>query len=147
MGWLCCPFFCAQKSLNSLRIMKQYLNLYGPINGLVCLGLGLMLFIFNILLIEIEHTTIRFLILTPIPLILSGISLIIWPGVKLNRKQINDDNISFWFESPKTHKFIWIAIALVWIIFLVFQVLSLFGILEIDISNCFLAKYLGIGSC
>ena len=85
--------------------MRQYLKLYGPINGLVCVALGLLFFVFNLLLIEFEETTMRILMFAPVPLFLMGISLLLFPGVKLTRKEVHDKNISFWSASPDYHIF------------------------------------------
>lgn len=127
--------------------MKQYIKLYGPINGIVCIGLGLLFFIFNVLLIEFEGTTMRILMFTPIPLVLTGISLLLFPGVKLTRKEIHDKNISFWSRSPTLHKLVWLLFGMIGIIFLILQLLCLFKITELSFNSCFFSKYLGIGTC
>ena len=127
--------------------MKQYFKLYGPINGLVCVGLGLLFLTFNILLIELEDTTIRILFFTPIPLVLIGISLIIWPGNKLTRTKIQDENIHFWSTSPNSNKLMWLLFSAFALCFLTLQFLELFDILSVSLNNCFLSKYFGIGNC
>lgn len=127
--------------------MKQYIKFYGPINGIVCIGLGLLFFIFNVILIEFEDTTMQLLMFTPVPLILIGISLVIWPGVKLTRNEVTDKNISFWADSPNSHKMFWLLFGVVGIIFLVLQLLSLLQISELSFNNCFFSKYLGVGNC
>ncbi|MDX2360363.1 MAG: hypothetical protein QNK23_06130 [Crocinitomicaceae bacterium] len=127
--------------------MIQYLKLNGPINGMVCIGLGLLFFVFNVLLIEVEGTTIRLLMYTPVPLIVVGISLLIWPGAKLTRKEISDENISFWGNSPILHRVSWIVFGMIGIVFLVVQLLNLFDIANFPIESCFLSKYLGVGVC
>jgi hypothetical protein len=127
--------------------MKQYIKLYGPINGIVCIGLGLLFFIFNVLLIEFEDTTMQILMFTPVPLILIGSSLLIFPGAKLTRNEIHDKNISFWSTSPKLHKSFWLLMGIIGITFLILQLLCLLDIIEISFNNCFFSKYLGIGNC
>ena len=127
--------------------MRQYLKLYGPINGLVCVALGLLFFVFNLLLIEFEETTMRILMFAPVPLFLMGISLLLFPGVKLTRKEVHDKNISFWSASPNYHIFFWLVFGVIGAIFLTAQLLSLLGVIELTIENCFLSKYLGIGYC
>lgn len=127
--------------------MEQYIKLYGPINGTVCIGLGLLFFLFNVLLIEFEGTTMRILMFAPIPLVLTGSSLLLFPGVKLTRKEIHDKNISFWSTSPTLHKLVWLLFGMIGIIFLILQLLCLFEITELSFNSCFFSKYLGIGTC
>ena len=127
--------------------MKQYIKLYGPINGIVCIGLGRLLFTFNVLLIEFEDTTMRLLIFAPIPLFFTGTSLLLFPGAKLTRKKIHDENISFWAASPKSHKFFWLLFGIIGLLFLTLQLLTFFGLIELSFNSCFLSKYLGIGNC
>lgn len=127
--------------------MKQFFKLYGPVNGLVCLGLGLLFFLFNVILIEAEGKMIRLLVFTPMPLILCGLSLILWPGLRLSRKEVHEQNISFWSKSPTSHKIAWLIFGLLGISFLVLQLLDLFGMINVSIHNCFLARYFGLGSC
>ena len=127
--------------------MKQYIKLYGPINGIVCIGLGLLLFTFNVLLIEFEDTTMRLLMFGPIPLIFTGTSLLLFPGAKLTRKEIHEENISFWTTSPNSHKFFWLLFGIIGILFLILQLLTFFGLIELSFNSCFFSKYLGIGNC
>ena len=70
--------------------IRKYMKFYGPINGIVCIGLGLLLFTFNVLLIELEEVTMRILMFGPIPLILTGTSLLLFPGAKLTRKEVHN---------------------------------------------------------
>jgi hypothetical protein len=127
--------------------MKDYIKLYGPLSGLVCIGLSILFFTFNVLLIEIEDTTMQILVFSPVPLTISGLSLFIWPGNKLTRDEINENNISFWSSSPTLHKSLWIFFGLISILFLILQLASLFGIVQLHINNCHLSKYLGLGEC
>ncbi len=127
--------------------MKQYMKFYGPINGLVCVGLGLLFFTFNVVLIEFEDSSMRLFMYTPVPLILTGMSLMLFPGIKLTRQEVRDQNISFWSASPKMHRLIWVLFGILGAAFLVFQLLNALGVAEFPFDNCLLSKYFGIGSC
>ena len=127
--------------------IRKYMKFYGPINGIVCIGLGLLLFTFNVLLIELEEVTMRILMFGPIPLILPGTSLLLFPGAKLTRKEVHNKNLSFWSASPNSHKFFWLLFGIIGIVFLIIQLLILFEVIEFSFNNCFFSRYLGIGDC
>jgi len=83
----------------------------------------------------------------PVPLVVIGFSLIVFPGAKLTRKEIHDDNISFWSVSPKAHKIFWLLFGVIGMGFLVLQLLVILEATEVSFHNCFAFKYLGIGQC
>lgn len=127
--------------------MINYLKLYGPLHGCVALGVGMLFFVLNVLMIEVEGTSMRLLMFTPVPLVLTGISLLIFPGLKLSKKEVEAQGRSFWSESPGGHRIAWIMFGILSLAFLAIQVPSILGGLELPVDSCFLEKYLGIGHC
>ena len=125
---------------------KNWLT-HGRSNGLVLLGVGFLFLILHIILVQNEEASFRILMFGPPVFIAIGLSMVLFPGAKVTTKEVHSDNIDFWGVSSIFHRTMWIVFSVIGIAILVMQLLSFVGFMELDIQNCFLSKYIGLGYC